>query len=71
MKALLTFTALLCLSLSPVSAQDADLIVRKAASGRATTRGPGAQAAADRGERLIAVGTNAQVQRAPTVRARA
>jgi predicted amidohydrolase YtcJ len=59
------FAAALCGALAtpavPLPAQDADLIVRNARIWTGDSTRPRAEALAVRGERLIAVGTNAQV----------
>src|SRR5688500_9643223 len=54
----------------PLSAQDADLIVRNARIWTADSARPRAQALAIRGERLIAVGSNAEVDRHRSPRTR-
>jgi hypothetical protein len=51
------------LAAPPAGAQDADLIVRNARIWTGDSARPAAQALAVRGERLIAVGTNADVER--------
>src|SRR5687767_7327166 len=70
LKAMGALGALLIAPQTRLGAQDADLIIRNARIWTGDTTRPSAQALAVRGERLIAVGTNAEVDRHRSPRTR-
>jgi predicted amidohydrolase YtcJ len=63
-------TAVLCVAGAEANAQEADLILRNARLWTGDSARPRAEALAVRGDRLIAVGTNADVDRHRTARTR-